>query len=253
MLGVIGGSGLYSLAGLGQPGSEPRVAVAQVLAETPFGQVSSPLEIKRLEKSGRGEIAFIARHGADHSIPPHQVPYRANIWALRAAGVEEILAVNSVGSLRTEWEPGSLVIPDQLIDYTWGRELSFAGAGDPVQHLDFSNPYTPALRGRVLAAAASLDQPIIDGATYGCTQGPRFETPAEIRRMAGDGCDLVGMTAMPEAILARELGLAYCAICIVGNLAAGLAGPDQVLSHDDIAATTALSLAAALRIIAKLA
>lgn len=244
MLAVIGGSGLSRIAGLEQAGDDP--------IATPYGPTSSPLARGRPGTGDGEEIVFLARHGPAHTIAPHLVPYRANLWALQDAGATEIVTVNSVGSLRTEWEPGRIVLPDQLIDYTWGRDLTFAEPEGPFVHFDFSHPYTPALRERVLAAAAAIGQPLVDGATYGCTQGPRFETPAEIRRMAGDGCDLVGMTAMPEAGLARELGLAYCAICIVGNLAAGLAGPDQVLRHDDIEAATALSLDAAVRIIGNL-
>lgn len=241
MLAVIGGSGLYGLAGLDTAPGPP--------AETPYGPAASPLSRGRLRPDG-DELIFLARHGHAHSFAPHRVPYRANIAALRDAGATSVVAVNSVGSLRPEWGPGSLVLPDQLIDYTWGREGTFAGDGDPVMHLDFSHPYTPRLRERVLAAAAAAGDELIDGATYGCTQGPRFETPAEIRRMRRDGCDLVGMTAMPEAILAREAGLDYCSICVVGNLAAGLAGPDQMLDHAAIAAATADSLGAVARIIA---
>lgn len=241
MLAVIGGSGLYGLTGLESGAGEP--------PETPYGKASAAISLGQLSPSGR-QVAFLARHGTDHRFAPHRVPYRANIWALREAGASEIVAVNSVGSLRPQWQPGSLVLPDQLIDYTWGRESTFAAADDPVVHLDFTHPYSPELRQRVLRAAAAVGEEIIDGATYGATQGPRFETPAEIRRMQRDGCDLVGMTGMPEAILAREAGLAYCAICVAGNLAAGLAGPDQVLRQEEVAATTADSLDAVVRIIA---
>lgn len=241
MLAVIGGSGLYGLAGLEGPVSPP--------PETPYGKAASPISVGRLSEEGP-QVAFLARHGSDHSLAPHRVPYRANIWALRERGAREVIAVNSVGSLRLEWSAGSLVLPDQLIDYSWGRESSFAGPEDPVLHLDFSHPYTPELRERVLQAAADIGMAVVDGATYGCTQGPRFETPAEIKRMQRDGCDLVGMTGMPEAILAREAGLAYVSICVVGNLAAGLAGPGQILHHDEVTAATADSLDGVVRIIA---
>lgn len=241
MLAVIGGSGLYGMAGLEFGSGAP--------PSTPYGEASSAIGVGRIGDRGE-EVAFLARHGIDHRYAPHRVPYRANIWALREAGVREILAVNSVGSLRPEWGPGSTVLPDQLIDYSWGREQTFAGPEDPVRHLDFSHPYTPEMRARILATAGGIGVSVVDGATYGCTQGPRFETPAEIMRMRRDGCDLVGMTAMPEAILARELGLSYVAICIVGNLAAGLGGPDQVLRHEEVAAATADSIGGVVRIIA---
>jgi 5'-methylthioinosine phosphorylase len=242
MLGVIGGTGLYRL-GESEPEPAPR--------QTPYGTAASPLFVSRLP--GREEaVLFLARHGVDHAYAPHLVPYRANLWALREAGVDAVVAVNSVGSLRVEWGPGSLVVPDQLIDYTWGREQTFAGPGDPVRHLDFSHPYTPSLRARMLAAAEAVGAPVVDGATYGCTQGPRFETPAEIRRMQVDGCDLVGMTGMPEAILARELDLPFASICVVGNLAAGLAGPGQVLDHESVAAASEPAMAAVAAILAEL-
>lgn len=248
MLGVIGGTGLYRLEGLIASGDG---AAGGEAPRTPFGVAASPLVCGRLG-SGGGAMAFLARHGARHALAPHLVPYRANIWALREAGVTAVLAVNSVGSLRKEWGPGTLVVPDQLIDYTWGREQTFAGPDEPVVHLDFSQPYTPASRQRVLTAARELGLDVVDGAVYGCTQGPRFETPAEIRRMTGDGCDLVGMTGMPEAILARELDLPYASICVVGNLAAGLDGSGPI-EHEAVAAASALSLGAVQEIIATLA
>lgn len=243
MLGVIGGTGLYRL-GDGDP--DP------ASAQTPYGETSSPLvHVARL--NGReSKFVFLARHGVDHSIAPHHVPYRANLWALREVGVDAVVAINSVGSLRLEWGPGTLVLPDQLIDYTWGRELTFAGPDDPVQHLDFSEPYTQSLRARLLDAARSAELELVDGATYGCTQGPRFETPAEIRRMSVDGCDLVGMTGMPEAILARELDLPFASICVIGNLAAGLAGQGQVLDHETVAAASAPAMEAVVAILGAL-
>jgi 5'-deoxy-5'-methylthioadenosine phosphorylase len=244
MLGIIGGTGLHAIAGLRRPEGEPP-------PETPYGVASSALSAGRITEEGE-EVCFLLRHGPGHTYAPHEVPYRANIWALREAGVTEIVAVNSVGSLRHDWGCGNIVLPDQIIDYTWGRELSFRQPGEPVVHLDFSHPYTEELRHRILDAAAKEGVGVFDGGTYGCTQGPRFETPAEIRRMAQDGCDIVGMTAMPEAYLAREAGLAYAAICVVGNLAAGLAGPAQVIVHEEIAAATKKANATAQRILARL-
>ncbi|MCB0830861.1 MAG: S-methyl-5'-thioinosine phosphorylase [Solirubrobacterales bacterium] len=209
LLGVIGGSGLY---GLNAPGEENPVS-------TPWGPASGPTHVYEV---GDG-IAFIARHGADHSILPHRVNYRANIHALREAGCDRILSVSSVGGIAPSCQPGKLVVPDQLIDYTWGREMTFQEEGDPVHHFDFTDPYSPDWRGKVTGALAGLDIDFVDGATYAATQGPRFETAGEIRRLAADGCHIVGMTGMPEAILAREAELEYAAICPVGNLAAGIA------------------------------
>lgn len=223
LLGVIGGSGLYALEkspGSAEAGPE----------ETPWGPTSGPVVV-----SGAGDVAFLARHGVDHSIAPHRINYRANIHALRAAGCDRVLAVSSVGGIGPACVPGTLVVPDQLIDYTWGREMTFQREGDPVVHFDFTDPYSLGFRGQVTDALGTLRIEFIDGGVYAAMQGPRFETAAEIRRLAGDGATIVGMTGMPEAILAREAGMDYAAICPVGNLAAGIS-PDELKMGDVIAA-----------------
>ncbi|WP_026815863.1 S-methyl-5'-thioinosine phosphorylase [Arenimonas composti] len=210
-LAVIGGTGVYRLAELDD--------VQAVEADTPYGRPSGPLRIGRL---GSHRVAFLARHGEGHSLPPHRVNYRANLWALHAAGARRVLAVNTVGGITDAFGPRVLACPDQLIDYTWGRASSFWDQeGGEVLHVDFGDPYTPPLRTAVLEAAARAGVAVVDGGCYGATQGPRLETKAEIARMRRDGCDLVGMTGMPEAGLARELGLDYACLAVVANWAAG--------------------------------
>jgi 5'-methylthioinosine phosphorylase len=209
---VIGGTGLCKLPGVI---SERREAVT-----TPYGDPSADLTIG----SFRGQpIIFLARHGDRHTIPPHRINYRANIQALKQAGVTRIIAVAAVGGIHQHAVPAAIVIPDQLIDYSYGRNHTFSDGGqDHVTHIDFTEPYTPALRVALLQAGNSAGLNIIDGGVYGCTQGPRLETPAEIARMARDGCTLVGMTGMPEAALAREAGIAYAGVAVVANWAAGI-------------------------------
>jgi 5'-methylthioinosine phosphorylase len=220
-LAVIGGSGLYSMEGLHSRDSH--------LVETPYGLTSGPVTTGYLD----GEpVVFLARHGEDHSVAPHLINFRANLWALAQAGAERILAVCTVGGIGVGCVPGSLVVPDQIIDYTWGREQTFAEAGDPVAHTDFTEPYSPDLRSRVIAALERMDADFVSPATYAATQGPRFESAAEVARLARDGCDVVGMTGMPEAVLARELEIPYAAVCPVGNLAAGIS-PDE-LSMEEV-------------------
>lgn len=210
-LGIIGGTGLAGFDGLQL---ERRETVT-----TPWGTPSGPLLRGRI--AGR-PVVFLARHGAPHTLAPHAVNYRANIWALHAAGVRDVIAINAVGGIGDEFPPGRLVIPDQLIDYTWGREQSFCGgAGRALQHIDFTTPYSTALRHRLLEGAPRAALDVTDGAVYGVTQGPRLETAAEVDRMERDGCDIVGMTGMPEAALARELQLEYACCAVVVNRAAG--------------------------------
>ena len=211
MLGIIGGSGLSELAGLEN--------AEEKLLATRYGPPSSAVVSGRLH--GR-QVAFMARHGRPHSIPPHRINYRANLLALQRVGVREIVAVNAVGGITDACEPGVLCLPDQIIDYTWGRAHTFYDDNSDVAHIDFSRPYTQTLRRRLLLAAASAGVVLRDGGVYGATQGPRLETAAEIRRMQQDGCDIVGMTGMPEAALARELGLDYACLAVVANRAAGL-------------------------------
>jgi 5'-methylthioadenosine phosphorylase/5'-methylthioinosine phosphorylase len=191
------------------------------------------------------EVIFLARHGppAAPAIPPHRVNYRANLWALREAGVEHVLAINAVGGIAPAAGPGRLVLPDQLIDYTWGREHTYTGDSRfPLQHVEFTAPFSPALRERLLAAARAAGLDVMPAATYGVTQGPRLETAAEIDRLERDGCHVVGMTAMPEAGLARELDLSYAMCCVVVNRAAGRVPAGSTI-HAQIAASLAEGMA----------
>lgn len=214
MLGIIGGTGLAMLEGMAIERSEP--------VTTPWGEPSAPLLHGRF--AGRPAV-FLARHGSGHTIAPHAVNYRANIWALRESGVARIIAVNAVGGIGAAFVPGTLAVPDQIIDYSWGRVHSFYDEpGEALQHVDFTEPYSRALRQVLLAAAARANLPVRDGGVYAVTQGPRLETAAEIDRLARDGCDIVGMTGMPEAGLARELGLEYACCAVVVNRAAGRGG-----------------------------
>jgi 5'-methylthioadenosine phosphorylase len=211
MLAIIGGSGLTRLANL-------EVSRREVV-RTPYGEPSSALLFGRI--CGRDAV-FLARHGHGHTIPPHRVNYRANVWALRERGAGEIVAAASVGGIAPECQPGCLVLPDQLLDYTHGRASTyFDGSDKKVVHVDFTEPYTQALRERCLRAALAAGIPMHDGGVYAAVQGPRLETAAEIDRLERDGATMVGMTGMPEAVLARELGVPYATIAIVVNHAAG--------------------------------
>jgi 5'-methylthioinosine phosphorylase len=238
-LAVIGGTGLYRLADIED--------AQRAEVETPWGAASAPVVTGRL---GALRIAFLARHGEDHSIAPHRVNYRANLWALHALGARRVVGVNAVGGIRADMGPRALVVPDQLIDYTSGRISSYSDAdGAEVRHIDFSEPYTTSLRGDLLAAAAQAGVPIVDGGCYGATQGPRLETRAEIARMRRDGCDLVGMTGMPEAALARELGVDYACLALVANWAAGC-GDEAEISIDEIMANLETATAEVPKILA---
>jgi 5'-methylthioinosine phosphorylase len=218
-IAVIGGTGLNRMDGV--------ELVSERKVETPYGAVSSPVQL--LSVAGR-EFCFLARHGQPHKLPPHRINYRANIFALREAGVKKIIAVNAVGGIHAAMPAGTVVIPHQLIDYTSGREHTFHD-GDTLDHIDFTTPYTPALREKILRAALDAHVPAVDFGIYGVVQGPRLETAAEVDRLERDGCDLVGMTGMPEAALARELGLEYASICLVVNPAAGRA-PGEITMQD---------------------
>jgi 5'-methylthioinosine phosphorylase len=210
-IAIIGGTGVTRLPGLRIDRS--------VASDTPFGQPSA--EIVFGDYGGRGVI-FLARHGDPHRILPHRVNYRANLWALRAAGASSIVAIAAVGGIRNDMVPGALAVPDQIIDYTYGRSQTFfEDAGDEVAHIDFTEPYDRSLRQQLLTAGHRAGIDIIDGGTYGATQGPRLETAAEISRMEQDGCAVVGMTGMPEAALSRELQLSYACLALVANWAAG--------------------------------
>ncbi len=232
MYAVIGGSGLTKL-------SEFEVVRREVM-RTPYGEPSGVLTVGRL--AGH-DLVFMARHGYGHTIAPHDINYCANIWALKQMGVEGIVGVASVGGIRADLYTGALVVPDGIIDYTHGRRGTFfEGPDQPVVHIDFTHPYTPALRKALLAAGDSVGEEIFDGATYGCTQGPRLETAAEIRRLERDGCDIVGMTGMPEAVLARELEIPYAALAVVVNPAAGKGDSAASVSMDDIQKTLSVSM-----------
>jgi len=224
-LAVIGGTGLYRIAELQDVESHQPV--------TRYGAPSGPIRVGTL---GGRRVAFLARHGEGHSLPPHQINYRANLAALQAVGANRVLALNTVGGITERFGPRVLGCPDQLIDYTWGRISTLCEEpGTEVLHVDFGEPYTRGLRAAVLAAAQRAGVALVDGGCYGATQGPRLETRAEIARMRRDGCDLVGMTGMPEAGLARELGLEYACLAIVANWAAGAGpDPDEVITLQDV-------------------
>jgi len=211
MLAIIGGSGLTKLSNL-------EVGRRKV-ARTPYGDPSGAVTFGRI---GKNEVLFLARHGYGHTIAPHEVNYRANLWALKQAGADAVVSVASVGGIRNDIWPGTIVLPHQIIDYTWGRPSTyFEGPGAPVNHIDFTEPYSRDLRARVLKAAAACGERVMDGGVYAATQGPRLESAAEINRLERDGAEIVGMTGMPEAALARELDVPYAAIAVVVNHAAG--------------------------------
>ncbi|MCE5362936.1 S-methyl-5'-thioinosine phosphorylase [Pseudomonas anguilliseptica] len=208
---IIGGTGLTKLDGL--------TIKAALHIDTPYGAPSAA--VLKGDYAGR-EVLFLARHGHPHRIPPHQVNYRANLWALREAGAEAIIAVNAVGGIHAAMGTGHFCLPHQIIDYTYGREHSFfEGELEHVTHVDFSHPYDAGLRAKLAQALMAEHAAFSSHGVYGCTQGPRLETVAEIARMERDGCDIVGMTGMPEAALARELVLPYACLALVVNPAAG--------------------------------
>jgi 5'-methylthioinosine phosphorylase len=211
MLGIIGGSGLAGLRDLG-------VSRRQFVS-TPYGKPSGALVLGSL---GGHDMVFLARHGEGHTIPPHEINYRANVWALHSMGAARIIAIATVGGIRSDLAPGSIAIPDQILDYTHGRQATyFTQADRGLRHIDFTLPYCRDLRTACLEAAMLAGVSVVDGGTYAATQGPRLETAAEIIRLERDGADMVGMTGMPEAVLARELGLSYAAIVVIANHAAG--------------------------------
>ncbi len=224
LLAIIGGSGLSKLGIM--------EVTQRRVARTPYGEPSGALTLGRIR--GR-DVVFLARHGYGHTIAPHEVNYRANLWALKDAGADTVVSVASVGGIRNNTWPGQLLLPHQVIDYTWGRSSTyFEGAGVPVNHIDFTEPFSRELRRRVLAAAEACGESIVDGAVYAATQGPRLETAAEIDRLERDGADLVGMTGMPEAVLAREISLEYATIAVVANYAAGRGDSQRAVPLDKI-------------------
>jgi 5'-methylthioinosine phosphorylase len=208
-LAIIGGTGLSQLADL--------KIIKSDRITTPYGAPSADFITGEL--NGK-DVIFLARHGNPHSIAPHKINYRANIWGLKQLEVENIIAVAAVGGITPDMIPAHIAIPDQIIDYSYGRKHTFF-EDDLVTHIDFSYPYSQALRSQLIHAAKQAGIPVSPIGTYGCTQGPRLETAAEIKRMENDGCDLVGMTGMPEAALAKELGLNYATVSVIANWAAG--------------------------------
>ena len=230
-LAVIGGTGLYKLAALEQ--------VETLVGDTIYGAPSGPVRVGQF--AGK-RVAFIARHGEDHSIPPHRVNYRANLRRLSDLGARRVLAINTVGGITDRFPPRALACPDQIIDYTWGRTTTIwdEQGGQPL-YIDFTEPYSVGLRREVLAAALVAGIGIVDGGCYGAVQGPRLESRAEIVRMRRDGCDLVGMTGMPEAGLAREFELEYASLAVVANWAAGCGDSAEITLEEVLANVEAAS------------
>lgn len=223
MLAIIGGTGMAQLACL-------EISHRRIM-RTPYGEPSGPLTFGRINDN---KVVFLARHGYGHTIPPHQVNYRANLWALQSLNPMRIIAVASVGGIRPDLTPGTVVIPHQIIDYTQGRKNTYHDDMDrPIMHIDFTEPYCQSMRERLLKAAQRANEEAVDGGVYGATQGPRLETTAEIDRLERDGVDMVGMTGMPEAALAKELGLCYATIAVVANHAAGRATSAHAIRLED--------------------
>ena len=241
-IAIIGGTGLTELneqdsTGQNSPGQNstgPEITTIHEMDSiyTELGAPSSPIS----EGTWNGQrVLFIARHGHPHSVPPHKINYRANLLALQALGATHIIAVNAVGGIHTDMISGRIAVPDQIVDYTWGRECTyFDGEFRPLDHIDLTHPYDEALRHSVLAGAKAAKVEVSDFGVYAATQGPRLETIAEINRLEKDGCDLVGMTGMPEAALARELAIPYASICLVVNPAAGKS--ENEITMDEIRA-----------------
>ncbi len=222
MFGIIGGTGLTQLENL--------EIIRRQIVRTPYGDASQPLIFGKLAGV---EVVFLARHGGGHTIPPHAINYRANIWALHSVGVQHLLAVATVGCISEDLQAGDIVIPQQIIDYTYGRDNSYYdGIERPVMHIDFTHPYTESLRALCKQAASNINQEVHDAGVYACVQGPRLETAAEIDRYEKDGATIIGMTGMPEAALARELGIDYAAICPIANAAAGRGESAEQIQYD---------------------
>lgn len=222
MIGIIGGTGLTQLAEL--------EVLESKWVDTPFGEPSAALTFGRI---GGKDVVFLARHGDPHQIPPHKINYRANLSALNQVGVNQIIAVNAVGGIHKSLGPAEVAIPDQIIDYTHGREHTiYDSSTSDLEHIDFTFPYTQALRTILLEVSEQVGVAVLNGGTYAATQGPRLESSAEILKYQRDGCDLVGMTGMPEAALAREFGVDYACLALSVNWAAGLSG--SIITMDDI-------------------
>jgi 5'-methylthioinosine phosphorylase len=242
MIAIIGGSGLTRLANL-------EITRRQIV-RTPYSEPSGPLTFGHI---GDSEVAFLARHGYGHTLAPHEINYRANLWALHAKGVTRVLSVCTVGGIAPGLGAGVISVPDQIVDYTWGRPSTyFEGAEQPVTHIDFTHPYDEETRRMALAAGAKVGVPLVDGGTYAAVQGPRLETKAEIDRLERDGATMVGMTGMPEAALARELKLRYAALAVVVNPAAGRGASARAVSLEAIPAVIDESMAKVRLIVAEL-
>ena len=242
MLAIIGGSGLSKLGNM--------EVMQRKVVRTPYGEPSGPLSLGRI---GHCDVMFLARHGYGHTIAPHQVNYRANLWALKESGADEVVSVASVGGIRNDLWPGVLLLPHQIIDYTWGRSSTyFEGPGVPVNHVDFTEPYSNELRRKLLDAAAACGERLVEEGVYAATQGPRLESASEITRLERDGADVVGMTGMPEAALAREIGLRYAAIAVVANFAAGRGSSEHAIPLESIGAVLEESMQRVRRVIDQL-
>lgn len=237
-LAIVGGTGARVLV--------PDGHLARTTVDTPYGPPSGPLLHWR---EGEDDWYFLPRHGLETTVPPHCVNYRANLWAIHELGPDWVVGINAVGGIHAEARPGRLAFPDQIVDYTWGREHTYEDhTNRPVRHVEFTEPVSPALRGRLVELAGDLGLDYMDRSCYGATQGPRLETAAEIDRLARDGCDLVGMTAMPEAALARELELEYAICAVIVNFAAGR-GPVAEGIHVQIEASLEQGMAAVRRLL----
>jgi 5'-methylthioinosine phosphorylase len=227
MLAIIGGRGLTELENL-------KITHRQVM-RTPFGEPSGAFLFGTLNGH---EVIFLARHGFGYTIPPHLVNYRANLWALREQGVSDVVSVATVGGIRADLIPGSLVVPDQVLDYTHGRDYTFFGnRNTSYRNIDFTLPYSSKLRSRILRGAEQVQQPCLDGGVYATTQGPRLDSIAEINRYERDGADMVGMTGMPETALAKELDMSYATIAVVVNYAAGRGDSQTSINMEGVNAT----------------
>ena len=231
MLAIIGGTGLTQLANF-------EITHRQVI-RTPYGEPSGALTFGNI---GAHNVIFLARHGYGHTIPPHEVNYRANIWALHSQKVRKVVSVAAVGGIHADLSPGKLVIPDQIIDYTHGRKNTFFEGERTVTHMDFTEPYCEKMRQRCKNALTASQETFVDGGVYATMQGPRLETRAEIDRLERDGATMVGMTGMPEAALAKEMGLCYAAIGVVANYAAGRGSSTHRISYEEIDAVLEVAM-----------
>jgi 5'-methylthioadenosine phosphorylase len=232
MLAVIGGRGLNQLADF-------KITHQQVM-RTPYGEPSGAFMFGTLNGH---EVIFLARHGYGHTIPPHLVNYRANLWVLREQGITDVISVATVGGIRADLEPGVIVVPHQIIDYTHGRDATyFDGRDRPFSNADFTLPYSTKLRGHVLHCAQMAQQTCVDGGIYAATQGPRLDSIAEVNRYERDGADMVGMTGMPETGLAKELGLNYATIAVVANYAAGRGDSTLSINMENVNATASAAM-----------